>query len=83
MRKTLSFANKNLILYGVYISGSGVFNSPVKAYDPIQIPGRDGDILGREKRLEDIEVTYPAFIYTNFKQNVSDLRYYLLSKDGY
>lgn len=83
MRKTLSFANKNLILYGVYISGSGVFNSPVKAYDPIQIPGRDGDILGREKRLEDIEVTYPAFIYTNFKQNISDLRNYLLSKDGY
>lgn len=83
MRKFLSFAGKNLSEYGVYISGSGVFNSPVRAYNPLQIPGRNGDILGSEKRMENIEVVYPCFVYANFKQNVADLRAWLLSHEGY
>lgn len=69
--------------FGVYLSGQGTFGAPSKAYTYHDVPGRNGSIIGTEKRFNNIEVTYPAFIYTNFKQNISDLRNFLLTRDGY
>lgn len=69
--------------FGVYISGSGTFSSPRRDYKMVSIPGRNGDLVGNEKRFENLELTYPAFIYTNFKQNIQDFRNYLLSLVGY
>ena len=69
--------------FGVYLSGQGTFGAPSKAYTYHDVPGRNGAIIGTEKRFNNIEVTYPAFIYTNFKQNISDLRNFLLTRDGY
>lgn len=69
--------------YGVYISGQGVFNAPARAYDIQPIPGRNGDLIGHEKRFENIEITYPAFVYANFKQAIARWRGLLLSRVGY
>lgn len=69
--------------YGVYISGQGTFNSPARAYENITIPGRNGSLLGFDRRLENVELTYPAFIYANFSQNIERFRNMLLSLDGY
>ena len=38
--------------FGVYISGQGTFSAPRREYDMISIPGRNGDLVGNEKRLE-------------------------------
>ena len=46
--------------FGVYISGQGAFSAPSRANQFIQIPGRNGDLIGYEKRLENMEVVYPA-----------------------
>lgn len=83
MRNYLTFGGVDCRDYGVYISGSGVFDAPARAYDLQSIPGRDGALLGTEMRLENIEVTYPAFVYSNFFQNVRAWRSYLLSCRGY
>ena len=69
--------------FGVYLSGQGTFGAPSKAYTYHDVPGRNGALIGSEKRYNNIEVTYPAFIYANFKQNISDFRNFLLSRDGY
>lgn len=69
--------------FGVYISGQGTFSAPEKAYEFYNIPGRNGAILGSEKRLENIEVSYECFIYANFSQNIADFRTFLLSLNGY
>lgn len=69
--------------FGVYLSGHGTFGAPSKAYTYHDVPGRNGALIGSEKRYNNIEVTYPAFIYANFKQNISDFRNFLLSRDGY
>lgn len=83
-RNTITFNSTNLsTTYGLYISGSGVFNVPTRAYDAITIPGRNGVLLGSERRLENIDVTYPAFIYSNLKTNLGNLRAFLLSQIGY
>lgn len=83
MRNYFTFAGRQSVDFGVYISGSGVFDAPERAYEPITIPGRNGAILGKERRLENIELTYPAFIYANFRKQAAALKSFLLSRDGY
>ena len=83
MRKSITFGGAPLTQWGVYISGQGTFGAPKKAYTFQRIPGKNGDMIFSDKRFENIEVTYPAFIYSNFKENIKKLRNYLLSRDGY
>lgn len=83
MRNYLIFDNGDSRNYGVYINGQGTFNAPARAYELIDIPGRNGALIGNEKRLENIEVTYPAFIYTNFREQIQNWRNFLLSRVGY
>lgn len=67
---TLTFNNVNSKTYGVYISGTGVFNAPARDREMIQVPGRNGDIIIDHGRYQNIEVTYPAFIVRNFAANI-------------
>lgn len=83
MRNYFTFGGVDSRDYGVYISGTGAFNAPTRAYESIEVPGRDGSLLGLEHRLENIELTYPAFMYANFKENMASLRSALLSQIGY
>lgn len=83
MRNYFTFGDIDSRDFGVYISGSGTYNAPVKAYSAISVPGRSGDLLIDEKRYENIEVTYPAFIYRDFKENLAKLRSALLAVNGY
>lgn len=69
--------------FGVYISGQGTFNASGRGYNIIPVPGRNGDIVGPEKRFLNGTLTYPAFIYANFKQQIEAFRNFLLSLVGY
>ena len=82
MRKHLYVDNVDLATYGVYISGGGTFSAPAKAYNWYSPPNRNGDILGVNKRLENIQVSYDCFIFTNFDANIAALRSFLLSRNG-
>ena len=83
MRNYLIIDGQDSRDFGVYISGQATFGSPAVAYNMISVPGRNGDLIGLERRLQNIEVSYPAFIYTNFAENIKDLRNFLTSRDGY
>lgn len=83
MRNYFIYAGEDSRDYGVYISGSGTYNSPAREYQNISIPGRDGDLLSTETRLENVGLTYPAFIYDNTRQNLAAFRSFLLSVVGY
>ena len=83
MRNYFTFDSQQSTTYGVYISGSGVFNSPTRNYDELTIPGRDGALLGYQKELENVDLVYPAFIYSDFKNKVASLKEMLLSRTGY
>lgn len=67
---TLTFNNVNSKTYGVYISGTGVFNAPARDREFVQVPGRNGDIIIDRGRYQNIEITYPAFIVRNFATNI-------------
>lgn len=83
MRNYLTFGGFDSRDYGVYISGDGVFNAPSRNYNFIAIPGKDGDIVGPSYRLQNMTVTYPCFIYSNFAENLKNFRAMLMSQIGY
>ena len=69
--------------FGVYISGQGTFNASARDYNMILVPGRNGDLVGPEKRFQNGTLVYPAFIYSNFDANIKAFRNFLLSLVGY
>ena len=82
-----TFDGENSKDYGVYITGSGVFNAPERDVEMISIPGRDGAFAQDKGRFSNIEVTYPAGLFgvdrADFAQAISDFRNMLASRKGY
>ena len=74
MRNYFTFDGVDSRSFGVYISGQGTFKAPARSYDAIEIPGRNGELLGIDSRLGNVELTYPAFIYSNFAENIAAFR---------
>lgn len=83
MRNFFIYGGRDCRDYGVYISGQGTYNSPVKSYDKITIPGRSGDLLISNNRFDNVDLKYPAFIYDHFTEAISKFKEALLSIDGY
>lgn len=84
MRNYLTIGGVDSRTYGVYISGSGVFNSPSRALELVNIPGRNGAIiLDSYARFDNIEVRYPAFIYSNFDSTLAAFRAILARSGNY
>ena len=83
MPNYFTFAGSTSESFGVYISGGGTYNAPVRQYENISVPGRDGDLLGISTRLENVQLTYRCGIVENFNTQVAALRSFLLSNIGY
>lgn len=70
--------------FGLYLNGAGTFESPSRAVDFIQVPGRNGDLIGLSTRLENGVYRYTdAFICRDFEANLAAFRAFLLSQTGY
>ena len=87
MFKYLKFDNVNLKSLGVYISGDGVYDSPERDTEAVEIPGRNGDLILDNGRFKNITVTYPAGVFgssqTEFSEKISAVRNLLASRIGY
>lgn len=80
---SFSFDGINSKQFGIYVSGSGTFNSPELDVTFYEVRGRNGDIAISNGRYKNITVTYPAFIRYAFKDNAEQARAWLLSPQKY
>lgn len=69
--------------YGVWISGGGTFNAPARRYKEYVVPGRNGTLTIDEGAYEEAEVTYSAFIASDFMANVEAFRNAIMAQNGY
>lgn len=69
--------------FGVWISGSGTYNAPIRDIETVAVPGRNGLLVYDNGRYENIDVTYPAFIPVGFGQKVDAFRAFLTADVGY
>ena len=64
MRNYLIIDGVSSISFGVFISGNGTFTSPVKKYEEVEIPGRNGKLLmNTEPIFDNVDVTYNSFAF--------------------
>lgn len=82
MRK-FKFDGKYSSDFAVYISGSGTYNAPKRDVTSVRIPGRNGTLTTDNGRYENIDVTYPAFIISDFARNSDDLKAFMLKDSRY
>ena len=54
--KSFTFAGRSSKDFGIYLSGSGVFNAPERDVETISIPGRSGDLILDNGRFKNISV---------------------------
>ena len=83
MRNYLIFDEGDSRDYDVYISGQGTFGNPVRDYNMMNVPGRSGAIVLGGDSFENMDITYPAFIFKDFRENLRAFSSFLLSHVGY
>ena len=79
----LTYDGKNLRDYGVYVNGTYTFSSPERSIEKVVIPGRSGTLTIDNKRFENFEQRYDAFIIRDFPENIEGLRNWLTHSAGY
>ena len=83
MRNWITLDGKSFLDFGVFISGSGTYNAPERDVEKITVPGRNGELTVDKGRYKNISLKYPAFIVSNFDDNIEGLRNFLLAQEGY
>ena len=68
---------------GVFVSGTGSFDSPELSVTKYDVPGRNGDVVISNNKYKNITVTYPAFVPGNFSARVQAIRNWLRGTDSY
>lgn len=83
MRNYFTFAGRPSTDFGLYINGQGTFGAPAHSFEITPIPGKNGDLIFDNKRFENFDLKYPAFIMEDFKTNLAAFRSFVLSKRSY
>ena len=85
--KTFTFDGESSADYDVYLTGVGVFDSPERDVEMIEILGRNGNFALDHGRFRNVSVKYKIGMYdlteANFATKVSAFRNWLCSKVGY
>lgn len=79
----LSYNGKTAESLGVFVSGAGTYNAAEEDVTAYEVPGRSGDILISNNRYRNIDVTYPAFIPSDFEERVQAIRNWMRSARSY
>ena len=85
--KTLRFGSVDSGNFGIYITGSAVYNAPERAVERVSVPGRNGALILDQGHFENVSVTYPAGTFAasqgEFSANLAEFRNAVLSQLGY
>lgn len=74
-----TFAGVSSLLYGVGLSGSGVYDAPVRKGENISVPGGNRTIWLDGGGFENVDITYPCWIAEGFDERVDGFRAFLMA----
>ncbi len=83
MRDRLIVDGKDLADFGVYLTNAGVYQTPEKDIEEIEIPGKSGNLRISKNRYKNVTVTYPCGLPFKFKDNFNAMVHFLCSRKGY
>lgn len=83
----LVFGNVSARDYGIFISGEGAYDAPVRNVEFVTVPGRNGAIPIDKGSYDNITIEYPAFTFaltqTEFRKKLTDFKNAIMSQIGY
>lgn len=82
-RKQLYLNGTGTGAYGIYISSDTYLNAPAVDFTAYQVPGRSGDLLQYNKRLNNIVRKFDCFIPADVVSNFDAFKKLLYSNLGY
>lgn len=83
-QKYIVFNGQKSSDFGVWASGSQIFETPAKRVERISVPGRNGDLIIEDGSFENVELTFKdCFIPNNFAENFSNFKSFLNRQKGY
>lgn len=83
MRDRLIVNGKDLADFGVYLTNAGVYTTPEKDVEEIEIPGKSGTVQFSKNRYKNVRIPYPCAIPFVFKENFNEMISFLCSQSGY
>lgn len=82
--KYFVFNGKKSSDFGVWASGSYVLDSPMKRYEQIDVPGRNGTLIIEDGSYENVNLEFKdCWIPEDFPNNYSALKNFLYRQKGY
>ena len=82
--KYFVFNGKKSSDFGVWASGSYVLDSPMKRYEQINVPGRNGALIIEDGSYENVNLEFKdCWIPEDFPNNYSALKNFLYRQNGY
>ena len=83
MDRELTFAGTNLGTFDAHFSNGGSFPVPARIYEHVDVLGRNGTLLIDSGKYGNVKITFPAYVYEEFRGSYNDLIEFLSSKVGY
>lgn len=80
---SIVFNSIGSVNYGVYVTDPHTEDAPARIYTTEHVPGRNGDLAYDTGAYENMSLSYPAFIYDDFEDNVQTWRNLMASQIGY
>ena len=82
-KHSITFGGLDSAFFDIWLSGEGTFAAPERDVKKVSVPGRNGDLMIDGGKWENIDVTYPAYIHTDFFNKFEDFRKEICRKRGY
>lgn len=83
MRDYLIFGGVDSREFDLYVFQQGEQPVPAQEYERLTIPGRNGQLLMRQKRYPDVEITYTGIAVWNYRDTAKAYLNRLLALNGY
>lgn len=86
MRDILYFGDINSYKYQMYITGAGVYETPARRFNTVNIKGRNGALILEDDVMatyDNVDIRYPAVIFEDFRVNVKSALSDFSSMVGY
>lgn len=82
-KHSITFGGLDSAFFDIWLSGEGTFAAPERDVKKVSVPGRNGDLMIDGGKWENIDVTYPAYIHTDFFNKFEEFRKEICRERGY
>jgi phage-related protein len=82
-RKAFYYDGKSSKDFGLYISGNKTYNAPERNVEKVSVPGRNGDLILSDGSYKNFNYSYTSFVAHNIDRKITDLKSFLLTRNGY